>query len=283
MPSELNATLPLQPRPWLALSMLCWREMIRFLRQRNRIVAAILTPLVFWLLFGAGLNRSFSFGDHSFREYFYPGTLVMIVLFTAIFTSISIIEDRREGFLQSVLVSPMPRWAMVLGKVLGGSLIALFQGMIYLLLALTLPRVFTNWTTNWTSLVGAIILMFVICLALTALGYVFAWRTDSTQGFHAVMNLVLMPMWLLSGSFFPVPALGGDSLGGVMMHWIMRFNPLTYGVTGLRWLMFEDIAVGNEYWVPKQVTCWLITILFAALSLGMAGRVSRTRTTGDLL
>jgi len=249
------------------------------MRQRNRIVAAILTPLVFWLLFGAGLDRSFGYGDQSFREYFFPGTLVMILLFTAIFTSISIIEDRREGFLQSVLVSPIPWWTMVLGKVFGGSLIAFFQGMIYLLLALTLPRAFPSWS----SLLGTVILMLVISLGLTALGYVFAWRSNSTQGFHAVMNLILMPMWLLSGSFFPIPALGVDSSGDVIMHWIMRLNPLTYGVTGVRWLMFDDIAIGTEFWAPQRTTCWLITFLFAALTITLAGKISRTRTTGDLL
>ena len=113
-----------------------WREIVRFFRQRNRIVGSIGTPLVFWLLFGAGLSGSFRIGDgrsgqQSFLTYFFPGSLLLIVLFTAIFSSISIIEDRREGFLQGVLVAPIPRWAMVLGKVLGGTLVALVQGLIF--------------------------------------------------------------------------------------------------------------------------------------------------------
>src|SRR5204863_8309530 len=101
------------------------------------------TPLVFWLLFGTGLSSSFRLdagaGQQSFLTYFFPGSLLLIVLFTAIFSSISIIEDRREGFLQGVLVAPIPRWAMILGKVLGGTFVALAQGLIFLLLALTLP------------------------------------------------------------------------------------------------------------------------------------------------
>src|SRR5207247_7142792 len=119
------------------------REIIRFFRQRNRIIGSIGTPLVFWLLFGTGLASSFRMdagaSQQSFLTYFFPGSLLLIVLFTAIFSSISIIEDRREGFLQSVLVSPIPRGAMILGKVLGGTLVALVQGLIFLVLGLTLP------------------------------------------------------------------------------------------------------------------------------------------------
>src|SRR5205823_2218581 len=164
----------------LALAMhaafaLAWREIIRFFRQRNRIVGSIGTPLVFWLLFGAGLSSSFRFeaGDRqqSFLTYFFPGSLLLIVLFTAIFSSISIIEDRREGFLQGVLVAPIPRWAMILGKVLGGTLVALVQGLIFLLLGLTLP-------ISLTLLRGAelIVLLFVASLGITSLGTLFAWK-----------------------------------------------------------------------------------------------------------
>ena len=131
------------PKPLLAAWTLCRREIIRFFRQRNRVIGAVGQPIIFWLLFGIGMHRSFQIGpagdtNQSFLEYFFPGTLVLILLFTAIFATISIIEDRREGFLQSVLVAPIPRWSMLLGKVMGGSIIALIQGLIFLLLALTI-------------------------------------------------------------------------------------------------------------------------------------------------
>src|SRR3954465_3069369 len=136
-----------RPRPWLAVGTLCQRQWVRFVRQRNRVVGAIGQPLIFWLLFGLGLGPSFQMpgaaAGLSYREYFFPGSLVLILLFTAIFATISIIEDRREGFLQSVLVAPIPRWAMVLGKVLRGSLLALAQGLLFLLLALTIQVSFT--------------------------------------------------------------------------------------------------------------------------------------------
>src|SRR6186997_1405871 len=109
------------------------RELVRFFRQRNRVFGALGQPIIFWLLFSEGLR-----GSNLDYAHFFPGTLVMILLFTAIFATISIIEDRNEGFLQSVLVSPAPRWAMVLGKILGGTCIAMVQGGLFLLLALTL-------------------------------------------------------------------------------------------------------------------------------------------------
>src|SRR3954451_14696311 len=189
---------------------LTWREMVRFFRQRNRIVGSIGTPIVFWLLFGAGLSGLFRGGakgsQQTFLTYYFPGSLLLIVLFTAIFSSISIIEDRREGFLQGVLVAPIPRWAMILGKVLGGTLVALVQGLIFLLLGVTLPLALTP-----LAAVALVALLFVASLAITSLGAFFAWKTDSTQGFHAIMNLVLMPLWLLSVGFFPAPALSASA------------------------------------------------------------------------
>jgi ABC-2 type transport system permease protein len=270
------------PRPLLAAWSLCKREIVRFYRQRNRIVGSIGTPLVFWLLFGAGLSKSFRLGDgprgQSFLEFFFPGSLLLIVLFTSIFSSISIIEDRREGFLQGVLVAPIPRWAMVLGKVLGGTLIALFQGLIFLLLGLLLPVEVSPW-----GAVQLVALLMVASLALTSVGFAFAWRTDSSQGFHAIMNLVLMPMWLLSGGFFPIPAWSpGLGLGQQVLHGAMRANPLSYAVAGVRHLLSPEIDYGHA-WVPSLAVCWMVTIAFALAAFAAATWVSRQRTTGDLL
>ena len=185
--------------------MLCWRELVRFFRQRHRVIGAIGQPIIFWLLFGAGLHRTFRLSSDlqaapTFLEYFLPGTVVLIILFTAIFATISIIEDRREGFLQSVLVAPIPAWSMVLGKVAGGSAIALIHAALFLGLAMLLPVSLSVW-----GVLAAAPMMALCAVALTALGFALAWRMDSSQGFHAVMSLVLLPMWLLSGGFFPVP------------------------------------------------------------------------------
>ena len=284
-PLTLNDTrrTPLVPSPLLAVRTLCWREIVRFLRQRNRVIGAVGQPLLFWLLFGAGLQRSFSMsaagaGGESFLSYYFPGTLMLVLLFTAIFTTISIIEDRREGFLQAVLVAPVPRWSMVLGKVLGGTLIALLQGLLFLLLALTL-----NVHLTIATFAAVAALLFVSALAMTSLGFVIAWRMESTQGFHAIMNLALMPMWLLSGAFFPIPALGGDATAGdFVMHWIMRLNPLTYCVAGVR-QMLTGTTTPAGFFAPPLATCWIVALAFAAVTFWGAQRIALQRTTGDLL
>ena len=286
LPGTTAAPLrPLPPvRPWLAVWALGWREIVRFLRQRNRVIGAIGQPVLFWLLFGAGLSRSFRLSDtgqmagQSFHEYYFPGTLTLILLFTAIFSTISIIEDRREGFLQSVLVAPIPRWSMVLGKILGGSLIAMFQGLIFLALAFTLPI-----TLNFSSVLGVIALMAVVSVGLTALGFVIAWRMDSTQGFHAIMSILLMPMWLLSGAFFPVPVLDRDATWVQWgMYALMRINPLTYGVSGFRRLLFGR-ELGDALGLATLETSWIVMLGFAGVMFAAAWFVAGGRTTGDML
>jgi len=282
-PGRRSSLAPAQPAPWRAAGMLGWREIIRFFRQRNRVVGAVGQPILFWLLFGAGLQQSFRAApaggsDQNFLAYYFPGTLVLILLFTAIFATISIIEDRREGFLQSVLVAPIPRWSMVLGKVWGGAVIATLQGVFFLLLAWTL-----DVRLGPATCVALVALLLVSAIALTSLGFLLAWRMESTQGFHAIMNLVLMPMWLLSGAFFPVPpAHPGAALSQVALHWCMLINPLTYCVAGVRQLLFTEEELAG-LWVPSLAVCWTITLLFAAVTFLMACRLARQNTRGDLL
>ena len=269
--------------PWLAARSLCWREIVRFFRQKNRVIGALGQPILFWLLFGTGLSGSFRMSPEgengqSFLEYYFPGTLVLILLFTAIFATISIIEDRREGFLQSVLVAPVPRWSMVLGKVLGGSLIALMQGVVFLLLAAVFQL-----TLDVQTVVLLVLLLFLSALALTSLGFVLAWRMESTQGFHAIMNLLLMPMWLLSGAFFPVPPLDGTiAWNQFALHWCMRINPVTYCVAGVRRLLYDEAALLGM-WTPSSEICWLVTGCFAGIMFAAACWIAGKRTTGDLL
>ena len=123
----------------LQVGTLWWREIARFVRQRSRVTGAILQPLVFWLLLGAGLRASFRPSGMpegiNYAQYFYPGVIVLVLLFTAIFATISTVEDRREGFLQGVLVAPISRASVVLGQALGGTTLALVQGIIFLVLA----------------------------------------------------------------------------------------------------------------------------------------------------
>ncbi|MEM7577986.1 MAG: ABC transporter permease [Planctomycetota bacterium] len=232
-------------RSWLPVKALAEREVVRFFRQRNRVVAAVVTPLVFWLMLGLGLDRALVVSpavDHAstasasetttfttntgvgYLAYFFPGVVVLMVLFTAIFTTISVIEDRREGFLQGVLVSPASRGSIVLGKAVGGTIITLLQAGLMLILGIAL----FGWP-GLGALLGSLLVLALIAVGLTGVGLAFAWPMDSTAGYHAVMNLLLMPMWLLSGAVFPVETATGP------VKWLMLCNPLTYGQTLLTW------------------------------------------------
>jgi ABC-2 type transport system permease protein len=262
--------------PWPAVGTLAQRELLRFFRQRHRVFGALGQPIIFWILFSTGLGTT-SIDDSSRLDYayFFPGTLVMILLFTAIFATISIIEDRREGFLQGVLVAPVPRWSMVLGKVLGGAAIAMAQGLLFLALGLATVN---GLHATFVGVVAAVVLMAVVSIALTALGFVIAWRMDSSQGFHAVMSVFLLPMWLLSGAFFP------NTVGG-WLGWIVRLNPLTYGVAGLRHhLQYPGEATNAALaGLPGLGWCWFWSVGFAAVMLAAAWWIAGTRSRGDLL
>src|ERR1700690_2306331 len=149
---------------------LWWRELVRFYRQRARVVGVIASPLLFWVVIGSGFGSSFHSGgvqgQQNYLDYFYPGALIMIVLFTSIFTMMSVIEDRKEGFLLSVLVAPVPRSAIVLGKVLGGTTLSAIQGMIFLVFA---PFAGVHLNVAQVLLVGVVV--FLVSFALTALGF----------------------------------------------------------------------------------------------------------------
>ncbi|HUJ10412.1 MAG TPA: ABC transporter permease [Verrucomicrobiae bacterium] len=253
---------------------LFWREMVRFFRQRDRVVGALATPIVFWLLLGFGLGKSFKTPGapegHGYLEYFYAGTLVMILLFTAIFSTISVIEDRREGFLQAVLVAPVGRFAIVLGKILGGTALAFVQGLIFL--ALT-P--FVGLSLNAESILWIIGVMFLLSFALTGLGFLIAWRMESTQGFHAIMNLFLIPLWLLSGAVFP--ATGAPAI----LRWVMNCNPVTYGVSAIRQGLYWNLTLPAAG-MPSRTVNLFVTILFAIAMFVLSLAAAQRTTRGDL-
>ena len=263
--------------PLRCVAVLAWREWVRFFRQRNRVIGAFGQPILFWLLFGTGMHSAFRGGDQDFMTYYLPGTVCLILLFTAIFTTISIIEDRREGFLQNVLVAPVPRWTIAAAKILGGAAIAWVQALLFLGLAIAVGSVSVS-----ISLVGVVALLAVAALALTALGVFFAWPMESTQGFHAIMNLVLMPLWLLSGAFFPIPLLGDQpAIGQIVMHWTMRCNPMSYTVAALRRMMVEGSS-SEVMWLPGLATSWGISFLFLGITFAAAWWMVVKPARGDL-
>jgi len=237
------------------------REVLRFLRQRSRVVGALGTPIVFWLLIGSGLGRSFRAEGQGqrevpFLEYAFAGTLALIVLFTAIFAMISIIEDRRSGFLQAVIASPASSMSIVVGKVLGSTTLALIQAGLFLALA---PMI--GVPLHGTTALAVLGILVLVSFGLSGLGFLVAWPMESTQGFHAIMNLCLMPMWLLSGAFFPAGGAAGWLRG------IMALNPLTYGVSAIRHALYAgpEPSIAGE---PPLVVCLSVTVLFAATTIG---------------
>jgi len=269
----LTSAMPGLLLPALSLAQ---RELVRFLRQRHRVIGALATPIVFWLLIGGGMGRSFKVeglpGGGDYLRFFFPGTIVMILLFTAIFSTISVIEDRREGFLQSVLVAPVPRMAIVLGKVLGGTALAFGQGVVFMLLSplLGIKPPLAGWA-------AALAIMAIVSFALTALGFCIAWRMSSTQGFHAIMNLFLMPMWFLSGALFPASGAWGP------LRWVMALNPLTYGLAGLRRAMYwGDVSVEAAPHLPTMTTCMIVSLAFAGGLFLLASVIARKTTAADL-
>jgi len=245
---------------------LWWRECVRFYRQRSRVVGVIASPLVFWLVIGSGFGTSFRSGDtggQHYLDYFYPGALIMIVLFTSIFTMMSVIEDRKQGFLLSVLVAPVPRTAIVLGKVLGGTTLSAVQGLIFLAFA---P--FVGVHMNLVQFLLVVLTVFLVSFALTALGFAIAWPMDSNQAFHAIINLFLIPLWLLSGALFPMTGASG------WIRWLMLANPLTYGVEALRQLLFP----GNPG-VASLSASFATLVLFSLFMFGLAFLMANRRTT----
>ena len=258
-----------QTHLWLPAVALWRREVVRFLRQKNRVIGALATPLVFWLLIGSGVGSAFrlpsSPGDMTYLAYFFPGTVVLILLFTAIFSTISIIEDRREGFLQGVLVAPVAPEAIVLGKFLGGMTLAAGQAFLFCMAAPLAGVPFDALVV--ARLVPALL---VVGFALVGLGFLIAWPLDSTQGFHAIMNVFLMPLWMLSGALFPAAA---DS----WVRYAVAINPLAYGTAAIRRAFHGDaVPLGI---VPPYGMAMLVSVAFAVLMFLLAvGLVRRKRS-----
>jgi ABC-2 type transport system permease protein len=238
---------------WLPVWTLWQRDLVRFWREKARVVGYVGSPLLFWLLIGAG------FGN---LQFFFPGALVLTVMFSAVFSTMSLIEDRREGFLLSMLVSPAPRSSVVLGKVLGSSTLAWLQGLVFLCF---LPA--TGHTPPWEGILAAAAVVLLISFAFTVLGFAIAWGMESSQGFHAVMNLVLLPLWLVSGALFPMAGAHG------WVQWLMRINPLTYAVAALR------APLEGRAGTPAPAVSVIVTASFAAALFVISTVAAGRRTT----
>jgi ABC-2 type transport system permease protein len=246
------------------------RDLIRFVKERTRIVGAMAQPLIYLIVMGTGFGATFRSaaipGGFSYKAFMFPGILGMTVLFTSLFSAVSVIWDREFGFLKEILVAPISRASIVFGKALGGATVASLQGAVLLLLA---PLVDVHLSAG--QVLQLWVVMFLMSFALTSLGLVVASRMTSMEGFQVVMNFLIVPMWLLSGAFFPMRGVPG------WMSVMMRFDPLTYGVDALRGVVYRGTALA-EFLVAHQFGFNLLIIgAVAAAAFSVALATFRTR------
>jgi ABC-2 type transport system permease protein len=229
------------------------RELKRFVRSRSRIIGSLGQPLLFLLAFGYGFGSVYAAaGRGNYIEFLGPGIIGMSIIFTSIFNGVQVIWDRQFGFLKETMVAPVPRVAIMLGRTLGGATVASLQGCI--VLAATLIAGFHPY--SWLALPAVYLLMLLIGTLFSALGVMVGSLMRDFQGFQLVMNFLVMPLFFLSGALFPL-----SNVPAVMLL-VARFDPLTYGVDAMRFLLINTI----------QFSLWLdIAVLLAvtALFLGL--------------
>jgi len=209
------------------------REMIRYVRSKSRIISSLAMPIIWLGLLGTAIggmvrdSPSLPSGMN-YIQYIAPGIIGMTILFTSIFSGISVIFDREFGFLKEILVAPVSRLSIVLGKAFGGTTTAMIQGMIMFFLAILLGVNFTSEFGFGIGFVIAIVFMFLIGLSFVSLGIAFASKIESMEGFQMVMSFLIMPMFFLSGALYPLDTLPD------WLKILTYIDPLTYGIDGLR-------------------------------------------------
>lgn len=255
--ANLAAQPPRRAPSWLAqelavVGVLWRRDLMRFLRQPSRIVGALGQPVIFWGVIGSGMASTFRLPGSSvgYLEYFFPGVILMVVVFASIFATVSVIEDRHAGFLLPVLVAPGSRGALVLGRCLGAATVSLLQAALFVLLApwagFSLARV------DWPLLAGSLAL---ISLALTALGFAIAWALDNLQAYHAIQMTLLLPLWIISGAMFPAPP--GSAFAAAV-----RWNPLGYAIAAARDALYGGaLPAGLARVQPAGATVSLLVLV----------------------
>jgi ABC-2 type transport system permease protein len=234
------------------------REMLRFWRSKSRIIGALATPLFFLVVLGAGFSSSFQLrGGGTFnKSYLAPGLIGMAVLFSSLMGGVSIIWDREFGFLKEILIAPVSRFFVALGKAVGGVTTAMIQGILIMIIAWLIG-------VEYVSILGvlaSILIMFISGIGFIGLGIALASIIDSHEGYQMVMSFLTMPLVLLSGAFFPISNLP---------EWLKAFvyaNPLTYGVEALRWCLLGNSAI------PISLSI-IVLLLFAFAMIALGGKL----------
>ena len=232
-----------------AVKIVWQRELIRFSKDKLRIITALVQPVLFLFVLGTGLSRLASAGTHGvdLRTFVYPGVLCMAVLFTAMFSAASLVWDREFGFLREMMVAPVRRSSLVLGKCLGGATVASFQGIIVICLAGLVGVPYAP-----VLIVEIVLLQIVLAFAITAFGVMVAARIKQIQSFMAITQMVMMPMYFLSGAIFPVAGLPA------WLTVLNRLDPMTYAVDPMRRLVFSHLHISEaaRRTLDPGVTWW---------------------------
>ncbi len=243
------------------------RELIRFANDRIRIVTSLIQPLLFLFVLGAGLQQLSAPSTHGLdlKTFIYPGVLCMAVMFTAMFSAASIVWDREYGFMREMMVAPVRRSSIIVGKCLGGATVAGFQGVIMILLA---PAAGVPYGVAF--ILGVFALQLLLAFSITAFGVMVAVRITQIQAFMGVMQLVIMPMFFISGALFPVSGLPG------WLAVLNRLDPLTYAVVPMRTLVFDhlDLTAAAKQSLNPPITWfgWAVPVgleIFTVFALGM--------------
>jgi ABC-2 type transport system permease protein len=273
---ELSETIRvLVPEPSirqdLRAAAIVWRrELIRFRSDRLRVITGLIQPVLFLFVLGTGLSALASHGlppGVNFKTFIYPGVLAMSVLFTAIFSAASIVWDREFGFLREMLVAPVSRGALVVGKCLGGATVATFQGIVFLILA-----GFAHVPYNPVLMLTLIGELLLLSFTLTAFGVMMAARIKQIQAFMALTQMLVMPLFFLSGALYPLSGLPA------WLAVLTRFDPLTYIVDPMRHAVFSHLDLNplavhalapGITWAGWPVPVWLSLAIVAAMGLSM--------------
>ncbi|HEY3728623.1 MAG TPA: ABC transporter permease [Solirubrobacteraceae bacterium] len=252
-----------------AIKIVWRRELIRFRSDRIRIATSLVQPLLFLFVLGSGLQGLASAGTHGveLKTFIYPGILCIAVMFTAMFSAASIVWDREFGFLREMMVAPIRRSSIVIGKCLGGATVASFQGVIVICLA-----GFVHVPYDPLLILGIFGLQMLLAFAITAFGVMIAVRIKQMQSFMGVMQMVVMPMFFISGALFPVAGLPG------WLAVLNRLDPLTYAVDPMRRIVFNHLSIspaarqaldpGVSWWgwrVPTLLEAGMIVLLGLAM------------------
>jgi ABC-2 type transport system permease protein len=230
------------------------RQIKRYWRSKSRIIGSLIQPLLFLLAFSFGFGPVFEkAGGENYIEFLTPGIIGMSILFTSIFSGIDLIWDKQFGFIKETFVAPVPRYKIILGRILGGATTSSFQGFLVFLVSL----LFGFKITKLMSLILGFVFMFLIAFVFASLGTIIASILDDMQGFQLIMSFLVMPTFLFSGAIFPLNNLPE------FLKFIAQFNPLSYGVDGLRWALISNFYFGGIF---DLFVLSLVSLIFVSIA-----------------